>query len=218
MKYYSFHPDTKEIIGSNDAWPNPEEFGRFLIPANATTEEPPVAAENQIAVFDGEIWSLEHDFRDHIFYDQDGSLQEITAIGIQPHENWTTAPPEPSIEKLIALKIEALNTFYSERVTEGYTFEGQLFQIDDKSRLNMNVVMTDFALGTLNPHGSFWRSEDNQMIPMTDEKVKEFIYAVKAYWVSCYQILWGHKDAIQALSDANNIDAYDFSTGWPSNA
>lgn len=129
-------------------------------------------------------------------------------------ETFVNPPQSPETIKL--KKLAALHNLYQQIVTQGLTYNGTVFQIDDEARLNMTAVMTDFSLGATNPHGGFWRALSNQMIPMTDTQVQNFIWAVKAYALSILQAYWLHKDAITALASANDIEEYDFNSGWPS--
>jgi hypothetical protein len=60
MKIYHFHPDTKQLLGAHVADPSPLEPGKWLIPANATSEEPPAALDGKTRQFVGGSWSY-HD-------------------------------------------------------------------------------------------------------------------------------------------------------------
>jgi hypothetical protein len=60
MKIYHYHPVTKELTGEDFARLSPldKKHGRevYLIPAGATTIEPPEFVEGKARVFDGEKW------------------------------------------------------------------------------------------------------------------------------------------------------------------
>jgi hypothetical protein len=58
MKIYHYHPETKKYIGEGLADPNPLQKGDWLIPAFATTIEPPIVEENQIAKWNGNSWDV----------------------------------------------------------------------------------------------------------------------------------------------------------------
>lgn len=55
---YNYHPISGEYIGESEADESPLEPGVFLIPAFATTIEPPPAVEGKKRVFSNETWSL----------------------------------------------------------------------------------------------------------------------------------------------------------------
>lgn len=184
---YNFNPETKELLGQTQARKSPLEEDVYLIPAHATDIEPPEVPEGKKAVWNDGVWDL---------------------------ENISEPEPEPVLEDVIADKIQELKTVYYSKVSGGFTFEGNLYQIRDIDRINMVSVMADFNGGATNAHGGFWRTMDNQMIAMTDAKVQEFILAAKAYVASLFQSNWTHADAINALTDISAVEAYDVTTGW----
>ena len=71
---------------------------KWLIPAAATTTEPPTAVEKQAACFDAasKAWGLKADHRGEKWYDKaTRELHEIKDIGIEPDtENWTETEPK----------------------------------------------------------------------------------------------------------------------------
>lgn len=123
--------------------------------------------------------------------------------------------PSDSLETKISQKQHAAQNIYQEKINDGFTFEGNVFQIRETDKLNMTAVMTDFNLGVSNAHGGTWRSMSNEMIPMTDAKVQEFIQAAKSYLLSLMQAYWQHKDALQEMGSVDLVNAYDITAGWP---
>jgi len=59
MKIYHYHPDTGVFLGEGIADPSPLEQDVWLIPASATTIEPPQAPAGSQAVFGGGAWRLQ---------------------------------------------------------------------------------------------------------------------------------------------------------------
>jgi|GEM_PF-1511320 len=94
MKVYKYSAKTGEFLGATMADPSPLEPGKFLVPANATEQEPPKAGVQEVAVFEAGIWALKPDFRGQEFYHKtNGSLVVLTAIGPIPDE--LAALPRP---------------------------------------------------------------------------------------------------------------------------
>lgn len=56
MKIFHFDELTGELLGEGEARPDPMEPGRFLIPAWATTVEPPQAQAGKFRAFNGSGW------------------------------------------------------------------------------------------------------------------------------------------------------------------
>lgn len=62
MQVYNYNPITREFVGTEIADPNPLVEGEWLIPAHATTIEPPEHIEGSSRVFDGDNWHyVEHE-------------------------------------------------------------------------------------------------------------------------------------------------------------
>ena len=87
-----YKPDAKATC----QW-SPRE-NKWLMPAAATTTEPPTAGEKQAACFDAasKAWVLKADHRGEKWYDKETrELHEIKDIGVEPDETaWTQTAPE----------------------------------------------------------------------------------------------------------------------------
>lgn len=59
MKIYHYHPRTGEYLGVGEADESPLEKGKYLIPANATTEEPPALNKGEVAKRKDNTWIKE---------------------------------------------------------------------------------------------------------------------------------------------------------------
>lgn len=86
------YDDNGVYIGETSAEMSPRENGVWLIPANATEIKPPVAKENEWAVFEEGAWVLKADYRGVVYWLLDGTEHEINEIG-------TTLPPDALEEK-----------------------------------------------------------------------------------------------------------------------
>ena len=63
MKIYHYHPEYCYFLSEDVADPSPLEPGSWLIPAHATTVEPPTVNDDKVAIFDGTSWSVVEDKR-----------------------------------------------------------------------------------------------------------------------------------------------------------
>ena len=59
MKVYNYTED-KIYYAESEAQPSPAEPGKFLIPRNATTVQPPNLNENQQAYWNGSAWEVQN--------------------------------------------------------------------------------------------------------------------------------------------------------------
>lgn len=91
MKIYHYDPETLEYTGESFADPSPLEPGEWLVPAHATKIEPQVIAnDNQIMVFENNIWLLKDKpeefieiFEDNMLPYQRNRWAEYPSIGDQ---------------------------------------------------------------------------------------------------------------------------------------
>ncbi len=94
MKIHHYHPATKEYLGSGEADANPLEQGKYLVPANATTEQPNSdIPEDHVNIYTGE-WIVELDLRGTTYWLPDGSKGQIVNIGEPLPDGATTTEPE----------------------------------------------------------------------------------------------------------------------------
>lgn len=93
MQIYHYHPQSGDLVGTGSADDSPLEPGMFLVPAHATTIEPPETATNQVAVFDGDKWVKADDYRGQEYWLADGSHHVIDRLGDVPPPDALIAPP-----------------------------------------------------------------------------------------------------------------------------
>lgn len=100
MIVYHYDPKTYELLNTSVAKIDPLESAKqgkevYLLPANATSEEPPTAAQNQVARRSGMTWELVADYRGSIYYNKDnGAKITITELGVTIPDGYPTqAPP-----------------------------------------------------------------------------------------------------------------------------
>lgn len=61
--YYSYNTEEKAFLGKYPAIKNPRRQSEYLLPAMATFKEPPITNENEVAIWDGNDWVVEPDYR-----------------------------------------------------------------------------------------------------------------------------------------------------------
>ena len=50
---------------------------------------------------------------------------------------------------------------------------------------------------------------------MSPDKAAEILAAVEVYASDCYDVTENHKAAVEALTDAASVEAYDYASGYP---
>lgn len=76
--YYSYNSEEQTYVGKFPAIKNPRRQSEYLLPAMATFKKPPKVKENEIAIWDGEDWFINADFRG--FFQVDIETKEVSTI------------------------------------------------------------------------------------------------------------------------------------------
>lgn len=140
---YIYSYDTGEFLSKDVADPSPLEPGVWLYPGNSTLKAPPTTSARKVAVFDKaeETWSIQDDFRNIIFWDEDGNQHKVSKIGEQPESNWSEQAPPPSISKVKTSKSLEIKAKCQEVIFEGFTSSAlgtpHNYPCDDKDQANL---------------------------------------------------------------------------------
>lgn len=188
MNVYHFHPETREFLGVDTADPSPMEPGKFLVPANATTVEPPVLQERQAAVAknDGQ-WEIVDDFRDTEYWlPEDQYLDSprvIRELGLPLPENALTEPPTPTALEQREMERQALKQ-QRDLALQAITHEwpdGTIVQVRPQDRDNLREAIEN---GT----PLLWVLADNTSRETTPEELQAALDAgtdqAKAIWAT----------------------------------
>ncbi len=92
MNIYHYSETNGEYLGPGVAKLDPVGQ-KPMIPANATTDEPPAADMNQVTRRNGDAWEIVPDYRGSTWYDAEGNQHKITQINQEPDPNWTSTKP-----------------------------------------------------------------------------------------------------------------------------
>lgn len=110
-------------------------------------------------------------------------------------------------------KIAEVSAIYSQKIEEGFSFEGNLYHLDATSRSNIGLMKLDIQAGAVNPHGGFWIGKTGKH-QLSDAKVIELANAA----LSAYQALLfkkqEHLEKIYSEDDKETLKNYDTSSGW----
>lgn len=141
---------------------------------------------------------------------------DVVVEGYAYDGNAFTAPDDTlTISETKDQKLSELAAYRNQKYEDGFTYNGDDFQINSEAQTNMIAIMVQFTLGNANPHGGRWFDVDNVPIDMTDTEVQAFIQAAFAYIVAVKNRYWAHDAAIKALNAKQDIIDYDIETGWP---
>lgn len=117
------------------------------------------------------------------------------------------------IDQIKALKIAALAAYRYERETGGLTVGDTVIKTDRQSQAMLNGAQTYFAM---NPDATVnWKAE-NGWFQINQSMAAAIAQAVASHIQTCFTNERAHFEAISELITVAEIEAYDFTTGWPS--
>lgn len=121
---------------------------------------------------------------------------------------------ERDIETLKEEKYNALNARRDQAIASSFTYNQVVFDSDANSLRDITSMAANVALGIPLPEGFSWRAADNSDIVMSDEDVRSFAVAARDHVYGKHLVCRQHKAAIEALTSASEVAAYDIETGW----
>lgn len=164
---YSYNNTSGEYVGYTTAGLDPREtiaqgIDIPLVPEYATLLAPPVPGENQVVMFESEVWVLKSDYRGTLYHtDSDHSNQTITVIGELPADAILGEYQKTEAELLVDarnLKLAELSAGFSSRTTESVTCSAggadydmatdldDVFLLDGGVRLATKLSQTDMLI------------------------------------------------------------------------
>lgn len=205
---YSYDGTTKEYLhGSEPAQIDPLEPDNLLIPANATTIEPPSFGEKEIAVFDeiAEAWEVKPDYRYKIrgevrgveYYDTLTQEKKIIEdIGVLPDISWTMDAPtdveqlwngeawEVPFEILKERKKAEITAARYETETAGIIVNGVHIATDDRSQSKIaNAALQTLFLPTYTLN---WKIDSDSSIELDATQLVAIATAVRQHVQDCF--------------------------------
>ena len=114
-------------------------------------------------------------------------------------------------------KIKEVEAYWQAKIDAGFIFETYTYQIDEGSLSVMTRVFVALQDGNAAPSGGFWWDVDNVAVTMNDVTLKAMIKAVGTYAQTMRVVRRYHKDAVLAATTVAEVDAINFTTGWPTN-
>lgn len=229
MDIYNYSGRTGEFISKRPARRDPEDKDRFLIPANATTSEPPKVSKNEVAVFDGIDWQVVPDHRGEDYWLPDMSYHRIEHFGITPPPDAIyTAPPDDEDEVYVwdgnswnpyeaPLSKADINAERDRRVAVGSTFDvtgvGKIPVAGDPiTSRNMQGLAVSAQLRIGQGQADVitkYRDEDNVVHDLNQYQVIELWSKAAAYVEAVFQASWALKE-MPTIPDDFAKDKY-----WP---
>lgn len=126
-----------------------------------------------------------------------------------------TAPELTEAQKLDRAKAtmrHRLKDYDSSQQVNQFTIGGTKVWLDKATRAGLMLrFQAEIAAGKENT--TLWH--DNQQFPLPLSSAMQMLYALELYASECYDNTQSHYAAIDALSTVEEVEAYDFTVGYP---
>ena len=213
---YLYDEKTKEYKSEVNAQLDPLESTKagkdiYLLPANATWDEPTVK-DGCVPVWNGETWDEVEDHRKQEYWlpeDKYGApAREMKEIGPLPEGAMLTAP-ERTLEEVKAAKIAELKAERDSKEVEPITYNGNLYDYDDKARERINAAIIALELqgegATID-----WTTADNADTSVTATDLKMIIAAVAVRSNKLHTAYRIAKEKVEEATTAADVEAVTF--------
>ncbi|EKI3096518.1 DUF4376 domain-containing protein [Escherichia coli] len=221
IQVYNYHPNSNEYTGECDCYIAPNTG----LPDFCTLEKPPEVEPGKTLVWVEGKWAALEDHRGAVVYSKDtGQRFPIDAFGplpesvtvIKPNSefdrwNGETWIPDPNDVK--SAKVNAIKQLRDKVTADYIVIDGNHFHSDTSSRIQQ-MSLTKMGQAKQIPAGLMWQTKNNGLIPLTNEIAAQFEMVTMDHDMRLFANSQYHITAIEALTDVQEIQDYDYSTGW----
>lgn len=184
---YHYDRDTGEFCSVGDADQDPLDLGNWLIPANATDIQPPVAVDGMRRIFNGVSWGYE-------------------GIPVRPVE-------AVRAEILASIKSERDRRSEAGCQVAGNWFHNDLKSRTQWERMaNRATTLEDADPYLVDSEQVAWKTMSGAFVPLTAGLIRQVVDAFEVQEVVTFKAAEIHRTAMEASTDPAS---YDFSEGWP---
>lgn len=124
-----------------------------------------------------------------------------------------TPTPEQLLERAKDSKIREVERYDQSSSVNEFTFHDVPMWLDKATRDGLHLrLLAEQTMGKENT--TLWFGTQSFEIPIT--QAFQLLYAIEVYASACYDRTAAHKAAIEALTSVEDVEAYDYTEGYPS--
>ena len=128
--------------------------------------------------------------------------------------NRETGEKITDLTALIKARREEVEQLLNEYLVSGVGYKGYRFEADANSQANITSAM-QLAQNVDSFNAITWTAADNRLYQIDSfEQLKSLGVAIGSYVQQMYAVRNAHKDALNNMSAADDVLAYDITTGW----
>lgn len=135
--------------------------------------------------------------------------EQLAEWGFEPY---TPPVPERTLEVAKAEKIAEITAYDTSEAVNSFTLDGDIRWIsrDDRiSTMNSTTILKKAGVETTTQ----WY--DGQKYTLPCDTLIQMLQALEIYALTCYNVTEEHKAAVNALTTIEEVDAYEYTTGYP---
>jgi len=117
-----------------------------------------------------------------------------------------------TLEQAKEEKLSEIEAYDQSSSVNEFTYYGVSMWLDKATRDGLHLrLLAEQAAGKTTT--TLWFGTQSFSIGITD--AFQLLYAIEVYASACYDRTASHKAAVEALESVANVDAYDYTTGYP---
>lgn len=221
LTVFNFTHDTKEFIGSADAYIPPNtglpDFCTLVSPSEQKIGFTYIWKENE--------WVLMEDHRGEVVFDKtSGQKIIITELGALPESVTTISPAnafdywngegwQPSVSDAKHAKIQQIKAHRDTLTADYIIIDGHHFHSDASSRIQQ-LSLTKMGQAKQVPPGLMWQTKNHGLIELTNEIAAQFETVTLEHDMRLFANAQRHIAAVEALEDIQAVLDYDYTPGW----
>jgi hypothetical protein len=119
---------------------------------------------------------------------------------------------EYTIDELKEMKIAEINAYDKSDAVNSFTLAGKQIRLDRDTRVwPVNSIRIEKESGRMNT--TLWYNAEKYVIPV--DTALQMLNRLELYTLDCYNVTQSHIAAVRSLSDAGQVEAYNYKTGYP---
>ena len=124
-----------------------------------------------------------------------------------------TPTPEQLLERAKDSKIREVEMYDTSSSVNEFTFHTVPMWIDKATRDGLHLrLLAEQTMGKENT--TLWFGTQSFEIPIAN--AFQLLYSIEVYASACYDRTAAHKAAIEALTSVEDVEGYDYTSGYPS--
>lgn len=135
--------------------------------------------------------------------------QQLAEWGFEPY---VPPVPERTLEIAKSAKIAEITAYDASDAVNSFTLDGDIMWInrDDRvSTMNSTTILKNAG----EEETTLWYGGQKYTLPC--DTLIQMLGALEIYALQCYDVTEEHKAAVNALTTIEEVDAYEYTTGYP---